>query len=109
VRAFNAVADSAWAPVAVTVPAYPSVSGPTKARKGSTVRLTLAGLLPHQAATLRVTTVKSGKTVTRTVTPKPATGGAVVSLTVRSTVRVFAVSGGLRSAVHRIRVPTKHH
>jgi hypothetical protein len=110
VRAFNAVAQSAWAPVAVTVPAYPSVSGPSTARKGSTVRLTLAGLLPHQPATLRVTNVKSGKTVTRTVTPRPATGGAVVSLTVRSTVRVVAVSGGLRSAVHRIGVPLpKHH
>jgi hypothetical protein len=110
VRAFNAVAESAWAPVAVTVPAYPSVSGPSTARKGSTVRLTLAGLLPHQPATLRVTNVKTGTTVTRTVTPRPATGSAVVSLTVRSTVRVVAVSGGLRSAVHRIGVPApKHH
>jgi hypothetical protein len=94
----------------LAVPAYPSVSGPTKAHKGSTVRLTLAGLLPHQPATLRVTTVKSGKTVTRTVTPRPATGAAVVSLTVRSTVRVVVESGGLRSPVHRIGVPTpKHH
>jgi hypothetical protein len=107
VRAWNAVAGSAWARSTVTVPAYPTIAGPGRARKGSTVRLTLSGLLPHQRASLRVTTVSSGRTVTRSVTVSPTRGTAVVSLRVRSTVRVVAVTGGLRSAAHRIGVP-KH-
>jgi hypothetical protein len=107
VRAWNAVAGSAWARSAVTVPAYPTIAGPSRARKGSTVRLTLSGLLPHQGASLRVTTVSSGRTVTRSVTVSATKGTAVVSLRVRSTVRVVAVTGGLRSAAHRIGVP-KH-
>jgi hypothetical protein len=106
VRAWNAVAGSAWGRSAVTVPAYPTIAGPSRARKGSLVRLTLSGLLPHQGASLRITTVSSGKTVTRSVTVSATKGTAVVSLRVRSTVRVVAVTGGVRSAAHRIGVPT---
>jgi hypothetical protein len=104
VRAFNQVAMSGWAPAAVAVPAYPSVTGPGKARKGTRVTLHLAGLLPHQSATLRVTTVASGKATTRKIDPK-ADGTATVRLLVRRTVRVVAISGGVSSPVHRIKVP----
>ena len=37
VRAFNQVAVSAWTPLPVAVPAYPSVAGPTRVTKGTTV------------------------------------------------------------------------
>jgi hypothetical protein len=104
VRAFNQAAMSTWAPAAVAVPAYPSVTGPTKVRKGTRATLHLAGLLPGQPTTLRVTTVASGKVATSKVTPK-ADGTATVQLLLRKTVRVVAVSGGVTSAVHRITVP----
>ena len=104
VRAFNQAAMSTWAPAAVAVPAYPSVTGPTKVRKGTRATLHLAGLLPGQPTTLRVTTVASGKVATRQVTPN-ADGTATVRLLVRKTVRVVAVSDGVTSAVHRIKVP----
>jgi hypothetical protein len=104
VRAFNQAAMSAWAPAAVAVPAYPSVTGPTKVRKGTRATLHLAGLLPGQPTTLRVTTVASGKVDTRRVTPK-ADGTATVRLLLRKTVRVVALSGGVTSAAHRIKVP----
>jgi hypothetical protein len=103
VRAFNEVAMSGWAPAAVAVPAYPSVTGPAKVRKGTRATLHLAGLLPGQAATLRVTTVASGKVDTRKVDPR-ADGTASVRLLLRKTVRVVAVSGGVTSARHRIKV-----
>ena len=104
VRAFNEVAMSAWATAAVAVPAYPSVTGPTRAKKRSTVTLALAGLLPGQPVSVAVTTVKSGKVATRSLTAG-ADGRATVKVTVRSTVRVVASSGGVRSAAHRIGVP----
>jgi hypothetical protein len=106
VRAFNQAAMSALAlaPTALSVRAYPSVVGPTKVRKGTRATLHLAGLLPGQPTTLRVTTVASGKAATRKVTPK-ADGTATVRLLLRKTVRVVAISGGVTSAVHRIRVP----
>jgi hypothetical protein len=104
VRAFNQAALSTWAPAAVVVPAYPSVTGPTKVHKGTRATLHLAGLLPGQPTTLRVTTVASGKVATRRVTPT-ADGTATVRLLLRKTVRVVAVSGGVTSAVHRIKVP----
>ena len=104
VRAFNEVAMSAWASAAVAVPAYPSVTGPTRAKKRSTVTLALAGLLPGQPVSVAVTTVKSGKVATRSLTAG-ADGRATVKVTVRSTVRVVASSGGVRSAAHRIGVP----
>ena len=51
-----------------------------------------------------MTTVESGKVATRKVTPK-ADGTATVRLLLRKTVRVVAVSGGVTSAGHRIKVP----
>jgi hypothetical protein len=109
VRAFNAVAMSAWAPVAVDVPPYPSISGPTKVRKGTTVRLRLAGLLPGQVADVAVKTVKSG--AVRVLHPTASAGGtAPVRFVVRSTTRVSVTSGGVTSSVLRIGVPVpKRH
>ncbi len=106
VRAFNAVAMSAWASIGVAVPPYPSVTGPTKVRKGTTVRVKLAGLLPGQVADVAVKTVKSGavKLRHRTATKN---GTATVRFLVRSTTRVSATSGGITSAVLRIGVPTR--
>jgi hypothetical protein len=103
VRAVNQVAMSWWARTPVPVPAYPSVSGPTRVRRGTTVTLHLAGLLPGHPTTLRVTTVASGKVVTRVVHPR-SDGTASVRLLVRRTVRVVAVSGGVTSPAHRIKV-----
>ena len=51
VRAFNQVAVSGWTPLPVAVPAYPSVAGPTRVKKGTTVTLRFAGLLPNQPTT----------------------------------------------------------
>jgi hypothetical protein len=51
-----------------------------------------------------VTTVASGKVDTRKVTPR-ADGTATVRLLLRKTVRVVAISGGVTSAAHRIKVP----
>ena len=42
-------------PLPVAVPAYPSVAGPTRVTKGTTVTLRFAGLLPNQPTTLQVT------------------------------------------------------
>ena len=106
VRAFNVVAMSAWAQLAVAVPPYPSVAGPTKVKKGTTVTVRLAGLLPGQVADVAVKTVKSGAVrVLHPTTTKDGT--ATVRFLVRSTTRVSATSGGITSAVLRIGVPTK--
>jgi hypothetical protein len=99
---------SAWSRVRVAVPAYPSVHGPAKARKGTRVRLTFAGLLPGERATVTVRTVKTGHLTTRHVRPKD-NGTAVLHLRVRSTVKVKATSGGVTSGWHRVRVPRKRH
>ncbi len=104
VRAFNQVAVSTWTAAPAAVPAYPSVNGPTRVRRGATATLDLAGLLPNQPSTLRVTVLKSGKVTTRAVKPK-SDGTATVRLRVWKTVRVVAVSGGVTSARWRIRVP----
>jgi hypothetical protein len=103
VRAVNEAARSPWASAHVDVPAHPSIDGPTRARKGALVRLVLDGLMPRQKATVLVKTVKNGKTVTRRVAAS-ANGTASLRVRVRSTVRVVAVSAGVRSAPHRIRV-----
>ena len=104
VRAFNQVAVSTWTEAPAAVPAYPSVTGPTRVRRGGTATLQLAGLLPNELATLRVTVLKSGKVTTRTVNPK-ADGTATVRVRVWKPVRVVAVSGGVTSSRLRVRVP----
>jgi hypothetical protein len=104
VRAFNQAAMSGASAAAVAVPAYPSVTGPAKVRKGTRATLHLAGLLPGRRATLRLTTVKGGKVTTRSIAPK-ADGTATVKVLLRKTVRVVAVSGAVTSARLRIRVP----
>ncbi len=106
VRAFHVVAMSTWAPVAVFVPPYPSVSGPTKVRKGTRVTLRFAGLLPRQVTDVAVKTVSSGKVRVRHLDARKD-GTATLRLRVRSTTRVSATSGGLTSAVHRIGVPRR--
>ena len=105
VRAFNAVARSTWAPIGVAVPAYPSVDGPHRARKGTTVRLHLAGLIPSEPATLRIRTVRTDRVRTVTVDPRhDGTKVVRVPLKVRSRIRVVASSGGVSSPVFRITV-----
>jgi len=102
VRARNAVARTPWAQAAATVPAYPSISGPTTARKGSKVTLALRGLLPGERAVVTIDPAK-GSTVTRraTVTAK---GTATVTYWVKSRTRFVVVSGGVRSAPKVIRL-----
>ncbi len=95
-RAFNQVAVSGWTPLPVAVPAYPSVAGPTRVKKGTTVTLRFAGLLPNQPTTIQVRIVKSGKLTTRTIDPRND-GTATLRLKVSKTVRVAATSGGIRS------------
>jgi hypothetical protein len=108
VRAFNVVAMSSWAQLAVAVPPYPSITGPTKVRKGTKVRLRMSGLLPGQVADVAVKTVKSG--AVRVLHPTATKDGtATVRFVVRSTTRVSVTSGGITSAVHRIGVPTRKH
>ena len=102
VRAANAAARSPRARTSVDVKAYPSVSGPSKVRKKTRVTLQLAGLLPRPKAKVLIKTVKNGRTVTRKVDAS-AKGTATIRFRVRSTVKVVAVSGGVRSAPLRIR------
>jgi hypothetical protein len=102
VRAANAAARSPRAKTSVAVTPYPSVDGPSKVRKGSRVTLSLAGLLPRPKTTVTIKTTKNGKVVTRRVDPTNK-GTATIRIRVRSTVKVFATSGGVRSAPHRIR------
>lgn len=101
VRARNAVARTGWAKATVSVPAYPSVSGPSKVRKGSKVTLALRGLLPGERAVVTINPAK-GPTVTRrpAVSPK---GTATVTYWVKSRTRFVVVSGGVRSAPKVIR------
>jgi hypothetical protein len=100
VRAANAVAGSQWAPTAVEVPAYPSVSGPHRARKGKTITLALRGLLPGARAVVTVDPVKG-----RTLTKRPMVrrdGTATVRFTVRRRLTVVVASGGVASRPHRV-------
>ena len=102
VRAVNAVARSPWSTTSVAVPAYPTIAGPHKARKGTRVTLTMTGLLPGGGAVVTIDPAK-GKTVTRR--PAVSSGGtATVRLEVRSRTKVVVVSGGVRSAAHLIRL-----
>jgi hypothetical protein len=102
VRARNAVARTPWATATATVPAYPSISGPSTVRKGSKVTLTLRGLLPGERPVVTVDPAK-GATVTRrpVVTSK---GTATVTYWVKSRTRFVVVSGGVRSAPKVIRL-----
>ncbi len=106
VRAFNAVAMSAWAPVAVAVPPYPTVKAPATVRKGTKVTVRLAGLMPRQRADVAVKTVKNGKVRLRHVDARKS-GKATLRFVVRSTSRVSVTSGGLTSPVIRIGVHTR--
>jgi hypothetical protein len=102
VRAVNPVARSPWAATSVAVPAYPSVSAPARVRKGTTVTITLRGLLPGERP---VVTIDPAKGVTATRRPEvSAAGTATVRWTVRSRTRVVAVSGGVRSDPRVIRL-----
>jgi hypothetical protein len=101
VRAANAVAGSPWATTSVDVPAYPTISGPHRARKGTRVTLDLRGLLPSARATVTLDPVKG-----RTVTKRPkarADGTATVRFEVRRKVTVVVTSGDVASRVHRVR------
>jgi hypothetical protein len=102
VRTGNAVALAPYTTVLVDVPAYPTVTGPHRVQRRSTVRLQLHGLLPGVRATVTADPVR-GKTVTRR--PKArADGTATVRIPVRKhKMRVVAESGGVRSDVHRLR------
>ena len=107
VRAFNVVAMSTWAQLDSTVPPYPSITGPTKVRKGTRVTVKMAGLLPGQVADVAVNTVKSG--AVRVLHPTATQDGtATVRFQVRWISRVSVTSGGVTSAVLRIGVPTKN-
>jgi hypothetical protein len=102
VRAVNPVARSPWTATSVAVPAYPSVSAPARVRKGTTVTVTLRGLLPGERPVVTIDPVK-GATVTRR--PAVSTAGtATLRWTVRSRTKVVAVSGGVRSDPRVIRL-----
>ncbi|HET8970401.1 MAG TPA: fibronectin type III domain-containing protein, partial [Candidatus Nanopelagicales bacterium] len=103
VRAVNPVARSPWATTSVAVPAYPSVSAPAKVRKGTTVTITLRGLLPGERPVVTIDPAK-GATVTRRPAVSAA-GTASLRWTVKSRTRVVAVSGGVRSDPRVIRLP----
>jgi hypothetical protein len=86
----------------VDVPAYPTVSGPHRARKRATVTLSLRGLLPGTRATLTVDPAKG-----RTLAKRPlarADGTATVRFRVTRPVAVVATSGGVTSRTHRVRL-----
>jgi len=102
VRAVNPVARSPWAATSVAVPAYPSVRAPARVRKGTTVTLTLRGLLPGERPVVTIDPAK-GATVTRRPAVS-ATGTATLRWTVRSRTKVVAVSGGVRSDPRVIRL-----
>jgi hypothetical protein len=77
-------------------------------RKGTTVTVKAAGLLPGQVADVAVKTVKSG--AVRVLHPTATKDGtATLRFEVRSTSRVSVTSGGVTSAVLRIGVPTTKH
>jgi hypothetical protein len=101
VRALNQVATSPDAAAAVAVPAYPSVTGPASARKGTTVKLTLHGLLKGSKTAVTFTPAKSGR-VTKAVKVR-ADGTAIVRVVVKKTLRLVVTSGDVRSAPHRIK------
>jgi hypothetical protein len=101
VRAANAVAGSPWSTTSVDVPAYPTISGPHRARKGTRVTLDLRGLLPKVRATVTIDPVK-GKTVTKR-TKAGADGTATVRFKVRRKLTVVVTSGDVSSPRHRLR------
>jgi hypothetical protein len=105
VRALNQVATSVDAPAAVAVPAYPSVTGPVAARKGTTVKLTLHGLLKGAPTAVTFSPAKSGR-ITKAVKVK-ADGTATVRVVVKKTLRMVVTNGEVRSAPHKIKVPKK--
>jgi len=102
VRTRNAVARSPWATVPVNVAPYPSVTAPRSVPKKTTVTLGLRGLLPDVRSTVELTGKKGGVR-TRRVTADDD-GTATLRVTLRTTTRVVATSGDVRSAVRKIRV-----
>lgn len=105
VRALNQVATSVDAPAVAAVPAYPTVTGPVAARKGTTVKLTLHGLLKGTPTAVSFTPARSGR-VTKAVKVR-SDGTAIVRVVVKKTLRLVVTNGETRSAPHRIKVPKK--
>jgi len=100
VRAGNAVAVSDAAVAAVEVVPYPSVTGPKAARKGTTVALTVGGLL--RGAPKAVTLTPAGAGRDARISRVRADGTATVRLVVRRTVTVTVSSADVVSAPHRV-------
>jgi hypothetical protein len=101
VRAANAVAGSQWSTTRLDVPAYPTISGPHRARKGSRVTLDLAGLLPRTRASVTIDPVR-GRTFTKRARAD-ADGTAVVRFKIRRKVTVLVTSGEVTSRPYRVR------
>lgn len=102
VRAGNAVATSGYAATTVAVPAYPAVSGPKSARKGSTVTLRVRGLLRGAPSAVTFTPAKAGR-VTRPLKVR-ADGTATIRVVVKRTLRLVVTSSDVSSAPHRVTV-----
>jgi hypothetical protein len=101
VRAANAVAGSRWTTTRVEVPAYPTISGHHRARKGARVALDLRGLLPHARAAVTIDPVR-GRTLTKH--PKArADGTATVRFKIRRKVAVVVTTGDVSSRPFRVR------
>ena len=102
VRAGNAVATSDDAPSVVEVPPYPSVTGPKVARKGTTVALTVRGLLRGAPKAVMLTPAGAGSVVG--AVKIRVDGTATVQVRVRRTLTVTVTSGDVVSAPHRVAV-----
>ena len=108
VRAFNVVRGRRWAAVAVAVPAYPSIDGPTGSRRAPGSPSDSPACCPASRRPSRSRIVKSGKLTTRTIDPRND-GTATLRLRVQPDgAGSRPPAGGIRSAVHRIGgFPTK--
>lgn len=101
-RATNAVATSPGASVAVDVPVYPSLTGPTSARVRTKVTLTARGLLPGPRPTVTLAPAGAGRVAW--VSRVRADGTATVRVVVRRRLDVVVTSAGVGSPPHRIAV-----
>ncbi|MCY7343585.1 MAG: heparinase II/III family protein [Pseudonocardia sp.] len=100
VRAGNAVATSDDAPSVVEVPPYPSVTGPKVARKGTTVALTVRGLLRGAPKAVMLTPAGAGRVLG--ISKIRADGTATARVKVRRTLSVTVASADVVSALHRV-------